>query len=194
MVCQKQAIFGYTHPGCQTKYSIDGVFSSVVYAGVVKKLVYKFKYKPYLTDLTGLLTDLFYEGIIQKEAFMKALKSETILIPIPLHTTKMKKRGYNQSMLLAKGIGDKFGISVVDGLDRVKNTKTQVGLSQPERQENIKDAFALKKQFLSQIKNQKQVFLIDDVSTSGATLREAAKILKRAGVEKVWGITLAHGL
>jgi len=79
-------------------------------------------------------------------------------------------------------------------LERVKKTKTQVGLTQTERQENIKDAFVLKKQVVLPFKNQKQVFLVDDVSTSGATLREAAKVLKKAGVAKVWGITLAHGL
>ena len=194
VVCQKQAIFSYTHPICTNKYTIDGVFSSVVYTGVVKKLVYTFKYKPYLTQLTGLLTDLFYEGLIQKEPFMKQVSSSSILVPIPLHPTRFRNRGYNQSKLLAEGLEKKFGIKMVDGLERVKKTKTQVGLTQTERQENIKDAFVLKKQVVLPFKNQKQVFLVDDVSTSGATLREAAKVLKKAGVAKVWGITLAHGL
>jgi len=63
-VCQKQAIGGLTHPVCKTKYCIDGVFPSLVYKGVVKKLVYVFKYPLYLTDLQTQLIDLFYEGII----------------------------------------------------------------------------------------------------------------------------------
>jgi len=194
VVCQRPAVFSYTHPICKNKYTIDGVFSSVVYTGVVKKLIYTFKYKPYLTQLSGLLTDLFYEGLIQKESFMKQVSSPSIFIPIPLHRTRFRNRGYNQSQLLAKGLEKKFGITVVDGLERVKKTKTQVGLSQTERQDNIKDAFMLKEQFILPFKKKKQVFLVDDVSTSGATLREAAKVLKKNGVEKVWGITLAHGL
>ncbi len=189
-VCQKQAIGGVTHPVCRTRYGIDGVFSSLVYKGVVKKMVYTFKYPPYLTDLQTLMTDLFYEGIIQKEQFYCLLKTPSILVPIPLHTKKFRKRGYNQARLLADGLAKQFGMPVVDCLDRVKETKTQVGLTKEKRQENIKDAFALKGKNAS---NFPQVFLVDDVATSGATLREAAKVLKKAGVEKVWGLTLAHG-
>lgn len=193
VVCQRQAIYGVTHPGCKTKYTLDGVFSSVVYTSVVKKLIYTFKYSPHLTDNKQLLIDLFYEGLIQKEAFMHLLSVQTLLMPIPLHTSKQRKRGYNQSFLLARGLSDKFSLPVSEYLERIKNTKTQVTLSQAERHENIKDAFAMKKQFLSQVQPYKQVMLVDDVVTSGATLKEAAKVLKKAGVEKVWGITLAHG-
>ena len=193
VVCQKAAIGGLTHPICKSQNSIDGVFSSLVYTGVVKKLVYQFKYKPYLTNLQGLLTDFFYEGLIQKEQFYKLLAKESVLIPIPLHSTKFRKRGYNQSFLLSQGLSKKFNIHVADCLVRTKNTKTQVGLTQKERLDNIKDAFVLKKEAIEEI-NKKQIFLVDDIVTSGSTLKEAAKILKKVGVGKVWGITLAHGL
>lgn len=214
-VCQRPAIGGITHPKCQTKYELDGVFSSLIYTGVVKKLVYVFKYKPHLTAIRNTLIDLFYEGIIQKEFFMQNISEHTVFIPVPLHKSKLRKRGYNQAMLLAKGAGKKFEVPVVDLLERVKNTKTQVGLSQIERRSNIRDAFVIKKEFIySSLSEQSeskggrdiclrqaqtktlfnQAFLVDDVVTSGATLREAARVLKKAGVEKVWGITLAHGL
>lgn len=193
VICQRQAIYGITHPGCKTKYSIEGVLSSVVYTGVVKKLIYTFKYPPYLTTLQGLLIDLFYEGMIQKEPFMKLISQKALFIPIPLHVTKYRKRGYNQAKILAAGLGKKLSIPVVDGLDRIKNTKTQVGLSQTERQENIKEAFAIKEQLMHQLQEYRTIFLVDDVSTSGSTMKEAAKLLKKAGIETVWGITLAHG-
>jgi ComF family protein len=193
-VCQKAAIGGLTHPGCKSNLTIDGVFSSLIYKGVAKRLVYRFKYKPYLANLQKLLIDFFYEGLIEKELFYKLLQKETsVFVPIPLHASRLRKRGYNQSQLLAKGLGEKFGISVVDCLTRVKNTKTQVGLSQIERRENIKDAFEINKEYLGKLKDFKQVFLVDDVVTSGATLKEAAKILKKIGITKVWGMTLAHG-
>ncbi|HVF69004.1 MAG TPA: ComF family protein [Xanthomonadales bacterium] len=177
---------------CKTKYTPDGVFSSLVYKGVVKKLVYKFKYNPNLIDLKNSLIDLFYEGIIQKEAFYKVLSEDSILVPIPLYKTKMRKRGYNQSHILAKGLGKRLNIPILDCLERIRDTKTQVGLKKEEREENIKGALRIKKQEL-RIKDSKHVFLIDDVVTSGATLKEAAKVLKKGGVGKVYGITLAHG-
>lgn len=182
-----------THPICKTSDTIDGVFSSLVYAGVVKKLMYHFKYPPYIRDLQDTLIEFFYEGLIQKENFYRIIQQQAVLVPIPLHKAKYKKRGYNQAQLLAEGLAKKFPLRVFDCLERVKNTPTQVGLSQKERQENIKDAFFLKKTAKEIIKDFKQVILVDDVVTSGSTLREAAKILKKAGVEKVWGITLAHG-
>lgn len=193
VMCQRYAMAGLTHPVCRTKYSIDGVFPSLVYKGVVKKLVYSFKYPPYLTDLQMQLTELFYEGLIQKEQFYKLMSKPCLFIPIPLHAKKYRKRGYNQSMLLANGLARHFNVLVIDGLKRVKETKTQVGLTKELRLENIKGAFVINPQLKDKIGEYEQVFLIDDVVTSGATLKEAANVLKRSGVKNVWGLTLAHG-
>lgn len=192
-LCQRQAMGGMTHPVCRTKYSIDGVFPSLVYKGVVKKLVYTFKYPPYLTDMKVHLVDLLYEGIIQKEGFYELLQMPSLLIPIPLYKSKLRKRGYNQAFLLADALEKRLQIPVVDCLQRVKDTTTQVKLTKEQRQANITDAFVVKKSFVPEVSKITQAFLIDDVVTSGATLREAAKVLKKAGVAKVWGITLAHG-
>src|SRR6266576_1075447 len=87
VVCQRQAIGGLTHPVCQNKQTIDGVFSSVAYNGIVKNLVYNFKYKPYLSDVKVVLIDIFYEGLIQKEPLYAVITSETQLVPIPLHNS-----------------------------------------------------------------------------------------------------------
>lgn len=193
-VCNRQAMGGLTHPVCKKRYTIDGVFPSLVYKGVVKKLVYTFKYPPYLTDMQAQLVDLFYEGIIQKEQFYPLLLQESVFIPIPLHKKKLRKRGYNQAELLAKGLAKKLDLPVIDCLHRVKETKTQVGLTKEQRQTNIKDAFSLQPEGLRHVQPQGlQVFLVDDVTTSGATMLEAAKVLKKAGVKSVYGLTLAHG-
>jgi ComF family protein len=192
-VCQKQAMGGLTHPVCKTRYAIDGVFPSLVYKGVVKKLVYVFKYPPYLTDLQSTLIDLFYEGIIQKEQFVSLLSDPAVFIPIPLHASKLRKRGYNQSALLAEGLAKRFGISVIDCLKRVKHTGTQIGLSKDDRKKNISDAFRLTFATDDLMQKTKHVFLIDDVVTSGATLCEAARVLKKGGAKHVWGLTFAHG-
>lgn len=192
-ICQKAAIGGFTHPVCATSTTLNGVFSSLVYTGVVKKLIFRFKYKPFLTDLQRLLIDFFYEGLIQKEMFYKLLQKNSVFVPIPLHASRSKMRGYNQSELLAKGLSKRFGVEVMDMLQRVRNTKRQVGLTKTERENNIKGAFEIKKEYKDKTRDFKQIFLVDDVVTSGATLKEATRVLKKAGVEKVWGVTLAHG-
>jgi competence protein ComFC len=189
VVCQRPAFGGLTHSYCKTRYTIDGVFSSLVYKGVVKKLLYQFKYKPHVGDLRKVLGDLFYEGLIQKEGCYQLLTEASVIVPIPLYKTKLRSRGYNQSQLLADNLAKKCGMDVLHCLERIKNTHTQVGLPQQKRLENIKGAFVLTVDTLPD-----QVVLVDDVVTSGATLNEAAKILKKAGVKKVWGLTLAHGM
>jgi competence protein ComFC len=192
-MCNRPAVDGITHPKCRSKYTIDGTFPSIVYKGVVKRLVYTFKYPPYVTALEPQLSELLIEGIIQKEAFYTQLHRKSVLIPIPLHTKKFRKRGYNQSMLLAVSLGQKLEIPVLNSLQRVKETKTQVGFSKEERMKNIKDAFAIDARQREEVLAFEQVFLVDDVVTSGATLKEAASVLKRAGVKYVYGVTLAHG-
>lgn len=192
-LCQKQAIGGLTHPVCRTRYAIDGVFPSLVYKGAVKKLVYFFKYPPYLTDMRQQLVDLLYEGIIQKEQFVSLMQEPAVFVPIPLYQAKLRKRGYNQAQILAAGLARRFDLPVANCLKRVKQTKTQVGFSKEERQRNIAGAFVVKDDLSELVKANAHVFLVDDVVTSGATLREAARVLKRAGIVKVWGIALAHG-
>lgn len=189
--CSLPAFSGITHPKCRTKYSLEGTFTALVFNKTVKKLIYQFKYKPNLTDLRKTLSDLLYESLIQREEFARVFekeKSNIFLVPIPLSSEKLKKRGYNQSEILAKDLGKKLGLPYINLLRRIKDTKSQVGLDKKERRENIKNAFALKGEF--DLKN-KEVFLVDDVMTTGATLSEAGKILKKAGISKVWGLALA---
>ena len=198
LVCNKNSINGLTHPGCVGRFTIDGSFSSLTYNPIAKKLIYRFKYKPFLLDLQGLLSELFYEGLIQNETLIKTIEqfsNETIvLVPVPLHKSKLRKRGYNQAEILAKGLSERLGIPIENVLLRVKNTKTQVGLDKKERMENIKGAFQVNSKLKSNNSKLENVtiFLVDDVLTTGSTLKECASILKRNGAKKVFGITLAH--
>jgi competence protein ComFC len=189
LVCNKNSIDGLTHPGCKSKYSIDGAFSAISYKGVVKKLIYNFKYKPYLSDLKNSLVELFYESIIQQEIFQKAYKFLPILVSIPLYPSRLRKRGYNHAKLLADGLSKKLGLKQVEILVRARETKSQFGLNLKERKENLRDAFALDSK--SKVKNA-NIFLVDDILTTGSTMFEAARILKKNGAKKVWGLTLAR--
>jgi ComF family protein len=191
--CQKGSVDGLVHPKCRTANGIDGIFSAISYRGIVKKLLYQFKYKPYLSDLKGILGKLLYEGIIQQEAFSKFLTYKNIvIISVPLHKKRERIRGYNQSELLAKEISKKLFLPYVSNiLIRQKETKPQFTLDKKKRSENIKDAFVVNLKFKIFLKD-KNILLIDDINTTGATLRECAKILKQNGAKRVLGITLAH--
>lgn len=195
LLCNSPTFNNLTHPRCRRKQGIDGCFSALAYNKTVQKLIFNFKYKPYLTDLKTVLSDLFYESIIQNQQFQQQReKSEWILVPIPLSASKLRKRGYNQAEILAKELSKKFGIPAQNLLERTRETKTQVGLTNLQRKLNVKDAFKLNSSFVtnhSSLKNA-NIFLVDDVATTGSTLLEAAKILKKAGAAKVFGLTLAR--
>ena len=190
LVCNRASIDGLTHPRCRGRYVIDGAFAAISYKGIAKKLIYSFKYKPYLSDLKTSLVDLFYESIIQNEIFQKAYETKPILVPIPLYKKRLKNRGYNHAGILAKGLSEKLGLENLNLLERIKETKSQFGLKLKDRKENISGAFSLVPNIpVSQYPN---ILLLDDILTTGSTLFEAARVLKKNGVKKVFGLALAR--
>lgn len=112
------------------------------------------------------------------------------LIPIPLYKKKEKKRGYNQSLLLAKVIGSSLKIPVYDHLlVREKDTVPLKSLNPRERQNNLKKAFNIAENDVKL----KSVIIVDDIYTTGSTMDEAAAVLHQWGVEKVFFVTIATG-
>lgn len=115
LVCKRQSLKGFTHKICNKKYTIDGCFSAVKYSYIARKLIYNFKNKPYLLDLQNFLSELFYESLIQNEEFIKLIqKDKWVFVPMPLLAKDYRKRGYNQSEILAKNLGQKFRIKVLN--------------------------------------------------------------------------------
>jgi len=113
-----------------------------------------------------------------------------ILVPVPLHRKRLRERGYNQSSLLARELSKLVDLPVVeDCLERKRYVRPQARTSTvEERRNNVVAAFASG----SRDVRGKQVLLIDDVATSGATLNACAVVLKAAGASSVWGLTLAR--
>lgn len=192
-ICQKGSVDGLTHPKCRTRNSVDGILSSLVYKGVVKKLIYQFKYPPYLSSLKLELGRLLYEGLIQQEAFISFISMENCVISfVPLHEKRLRKRGYNQSELLATELSQRVGMGKpAKLLLRILNTKPQFELKKEQRSNNIIGAFTVNPQCRNYIAG-KNIILVDDILTTGSTLRECAKIIKKSGAKKVLGVTLAH--
>lgn len=183
-VCQRQALGGKTHPGCQTKYSLDGLVVAARYSGPVKKAIAKVKYR-WAYDVGKILVDLVAAGLWKFD-----LPRDLILVPIPLHLKRLRWRGFNQAEILADLLSKKFHVRSVNFLKRTVNTRPQVGLVRDNRRKNIKGAFKLAPKSDLAAKN---LMIVDDVFTSGATMAEAARVLKRNGAGSVWALAVALG-
>jgi ComF family protein len=172
--------------GCQGcvnwQNTLDGLRAPFLFEGLMRDAVHELKYN----NLRAISYEL---AKLTVEYFRNSHVPGNILVPVPMHARKLLDRGYNQSVLLAKEFSRLTGIPVIENsLLRIKYAPAQAkSVSAKERQENVKDAFICRDE---RLKGEK-VILIDDVSTSGATLNACAATLKEIGVETVWGLTVA---
>jgi len=176
---------------CQNK-KLSGLYAALPYKEkqLTRKLIYQFKYQPYLKDLAKTLASILVEHFVVSGKNNDEIWDNGVLIPIPLDRKKLKIRGYNQAEELAKELSKILQIPVIsENLVKVKFTKPQMELSKEEREENLKGVFILKNP--SAIA-QGKIFLVDDVYTTGSTMEECTKILKDYGAKQVWGIVIAR--
>ncbi len=147
-----------------------------------KIIDYKFKEKTYLHKT-------FEKMIINNQKIYSFLKKYDIMIPVPIYITKRWARGYNQTELIAKGLSKKLNIKLKSNvLKKIRNTKKQSSLTKTERKQNIKDAFIVINE--NDIAD-KKIILFDDIITTGSTLNECSKILRKANVKEVAILTIA---
>lgn len=146
--------------------------------GPARDLVSRFKYGERL-DLARLMARLMVQ------AGQDILAEADIIVPVPMHRLRLWRRRYNQAALLAQFVGREAGIDVVvDGLERVKRTRAQVGLRRNERQQNLAGAFAVAERYAHRFEG-RRVVVIDDVRTTGSTLNACAHILRKAGAARI---------
>lgn len=154
---------------------------------IIMEAIHKFKYGRNITvgaALGSCMADFSFPDFDYSEY--------SLLIPVPLHIKRLRERGFNQSLLLARKLAEKHGLPVnFSLLKRHKFTLTQTGLNKAEREKNIKGAFIVEDR--QKISGQ-SIILIDDVYTTGGTINECAKVLLKAGAEKVAALTLARAL
>ena len=116
------------------------------------------------------------------------LEGVDVMVPVPLHASRMGKRGFNQSSLIAGEVSVLCGIPVNENiLGRIRDTRPQVGLTARERAENIRNAFEASREAGGMV-----ILLVDDVMTTGATVSACARALKAAGAEETRVLTLAR--
>ncbi len=189
--CERLSIGGAVHPFCTRTYGLDGLWSLGIYQGSLKKAIQKLKYR-FVSDIADSLINLTIRYWVDfHPIFLKQLQNgeQWVIVSVPLHQKRQRWRGFNQAALLAYLFAQKLDLPYQDVLIRKRNTHQQVGLEASKRRSNIKNAFLLKPK--SSIVN-RNVLLIDDVWTTGSTLKECCYVLKRGGAKKVWAITLAR--
>jgi ComF family protein len=162
---------------------IDGIRSPFRFEGVIRQAIHELKYKN-LRAIAGLFARLLNDYLTANP-----LPAE-VLVAVPLHPKRLRERGYNQSQLLARELAKLSRLPLVDDcLIRERHSPPQARTANvDERRTNVAHAFACRDLRLKG----KAVLLIDDVSTSGATLDGCARALKKAGATSVWGLVLAR--
>ena len=151
---------------------------------MIRKVIlnYKFNDKSYIyKTITNFL--------LKNEKFFKILKSYDTIIPVPISRKRYKKRGYNQSSLIAKEIAKKLQLEYNDRcLFKIKNIIEQSKLNKEERQKNIQNVYKL---FNKKLLKDKKILLVDDIYTTGSTVNECSRILIQANPKSIGIFTIA---
>lgn len=165
----------------RVKENNNKYYSYAYYNGVIKNIILNFKYKK-----------IFLAGDILSEFLLEIIKENNIeadgIFFVPASKKSVKKRGFNQCEILAKKVGEFTSIPVYKSLVKIKETKEQKTLSKYERKDNIKDAFIILK---SEEVKDKRIILIDDVITTGATIKECEKVLREFGAKEIKILTIS---
>lgn len=216
IVCDKPSIKGFTHLPCLSVFTPERLLSIYKYQGSVKKLILasKFHSKTYsylealaelastqITEQLGLNTlrngasknTSSYFNVAHFSEFQKEETQEVLIIPIPLGKWSLKKRGFNQAEKIAAVFGKKLGLTAIEDV-LVKSDEhpdLALGSTRKERLVQVQNTF---KVVVPNIIKNKDIILVDDVCTTGATFLEASKALKKQGARFVWCVSLAKTL
>ena len=160
--------------------------SATMLAGPVQDLIHRFKYgsRVHLSHPLGILIALTLQPFSTEAA-------PDLIVPVPLHRKRLRQRGYNQSQLIGKVLGKRWKVPLeIGNLRRTRWTDPQTGLDATDRVTNVSGAFAVKdgKRLAG-----KRVLLVDDVLTTGSTMRACAEALFEADVAAVFAVTVARG-
>lgn len=154
----------------------------------LKETIHYFKYR-FIKELVVPLSKLVIRTLEQKFSGDYLKNRNIIIVPVPLHRKKFKQRGFNQAELIAKFVGNYFNLAVKPALQKTRLTKPQMSMKEKsERLKNLANVFVCSDKDLVA---GKEIFLVDDVATTGATLNECARALKQAGAKKIWKIVVA---
>ncbi|MDR3599930.1 MAG: ComF family protein [Desulfosporosinus sp.] len=163
---------------------LDQVTAWGHYAGGLRKFIQSVKFQAHPRRI-GAIARPFSDWAISQ------LPAVDGIVAVPMHASRLAERGFNQAEVLASALHWELGLPILQGVERTCPTSSQVPLSRQERLNNLKGAFAIRQPKAIQGRS---VWLVDDVTTTGATLEAVAEILRANGVQAIYGLCLAAGL
>ncbi len=213
--CKKSNDFGAFCADCSSHYSLNGVmiagdYENATIARMIKSLKYHFAQN--IAEILGDYLSLFLRDLMNKSYITGADlarggvwrkvanapgspsfffdPADTLVLPVPLHARRLRWRGFNQAEPIARKVAKNFHLTLNTGdLTRTSHRPPQAKLNERDRRKNIKGCFAWRGDNLGG----RSAILIDDVTTTGSTLDECARVLKAAGAGEVWGLVVAKG-
>lgn len=204
LACQTKTDLGEFCPNCRQNFSFQGVMvAGDLRDPKIEKLINLFKYS-FIKEIgyyLGLFLFKFFKEKNERNPLLKSSpqnlkfnQENSLLIPVPLSKKRIKWRGFNQSQILAQIISEKTQIKVSNNLSKIRESENQAKLKLLERKENLKDCFSFinKDLAIKEIKG-KKIIIVDDISTSGSTLEEISRLLKKYQASEIWGLVVAHG-
>lgn len=193
-ICLEKSPLGLKHSKCQG--DIDGLIFVFKYNKILQKIIKQIKYSFYFSPF-NLFLKFCFKNLNKNKEFESFLKTRPIIIPVPIHKNRLKTRGFNQSYLIAKHFAKIWNLPLSTKIIfRKKDTIYQSTLKKSQRAKNMKNAFSPTCQILKLGKSplkDKNILLVDDVFTTGITVKNCAKVIKILGANKIWVITIAHG-
>lgn len=165
-------------------YHFDTARALTQYRTPITTIISRFKYHGQTTSLKS------FRSIKQQSSVLAELKQPELIIPVPLHRKRLRQRGFNQALLLARTFyPEQLNLIDLTVLERHRYTEQQTGMSGKARRHNLKNSFRVNNR---EVVDDKRVLLVDDVFTTGTTVNECAKVLKEAGAKEIQVLTLAR--
>ena len=180
-ICEKCSLFLSEAPAIFMAGGLEELVSVWEYEGLIKKLIFEIKYQ----GAFDAINELAERAFKIREPY---IPEDTTVTFVPMFRKKEKQRGFNQAELIARKVGQITGREVLPLIEKIKDTVSQTELNKEERIANVKDSFRRK----AEVASYGNVLLVDDVWTSGATMAECCRVLKKSGIKRVWGFTLAR--
>ena len=166
-----------------------GIWALGEYEGSLRDIIRNLKYEKQLSLLLGI-HDFVSLGLGKLQEQLGEYFADAVVVPVPLHPKKLKSRGFNQAEVIFREPFAAMGLEMYLGLHRTKDTRPQYGLKAEERRQNMQDVFSLVKP--ERLAN-KNIILVDDIMTTGATLQSCGLALRQAGIKGLMALTAASG-
>jgi competence protein ComFC len=182
-ICSACSLFLSELPMTEVEPSSVSVWE---YEGIIEKAILKIKYD----GCYDIINELVEKALDRVEI---NFLDDAVITYVPMYRKRERERGFNQAKLIAEKIGEKINRPVVGLLEKIKDNPSQVGLGPKERLENVRDAFAYSESLeRSNLSKQQSVLLVDDVYTTGATMGECTRTLRKAGIKNIYGFTITR--